>query len=130
MQYLINSFCNYRWEQGPLTEVNHDIPENKLQEIKDKKIKGVIVPQLEDSYTAANDSIELLTFLQRANKLELNVIIELEAMSSRMWFEKSANKDEQYSNYYLWESSKKRNESGNPDYPNNWVCNNYLKQHN
>lgn len=109
------------WEQGPLTEVNHDIPENKLQEIKDKKIKGVIVPQLEDSYTAANDSIELLTFLQRANKLELNVIIELEAMSSRMWFEKSANKDEQYSNYYLWESSKKRNESGNPDYPNNWI---------
>lgn len=110
------------WEQGPLTEVSHNIPQEKLQEIKEHKIKGVIVPNPLDSYRPANDSADVINFITRAKELEINVIVELEPAASELWFEKSEKKEEPYNDYYIWQPYKSPdNGTGSPVPPNNWL---------
>lgn len=107
----------FRWEQGPLTEVQVDLSEEKLTEIKLAGIQGVIVDyDSTDAYNILkNDSDKFALFMEKANKSDINVIVSLNPVTSRYYFEDFEKKYDNVSDYYIWHTKNAKGEV-----PTNW----------
>ncbi|KAB0790684.1 hypothetical protein PPYR_03799 [Photinus pyralis] len=109
------------WEEGPLTEVDADVTEDELKQLKDSGIQGVIVTWPDDVYIPINISHKFISFLKRSNETKINVIVDLKPGTSSKWFSKAEDKenDGEFTDYYIWAQPKKST-SGEDMAPNNW----------
>ncbi|XP_065223650.1 maltase A2-like [Planococcus citri] len=62
-------------------------------------------------------------FMKEMKKRDLNLVMDLvinHSSDEHEWFEKSVNRIEPYTNYYVWVDPKRYDRNGNPIPPNNW----------
>jgi len=70
-----------------------------------------------------------MCIIQNNNVIDIKIIIDFvpnHTSDKHIWFQKSANKDPDYADYYIWVDAKNqeeviKNSSIAPIVPNNWV---------
>lgn len=112
----INSI--FRWEEGPLTEVNSLVTIDELKTLKSRGVKGVIADWPLDTYEGLEKSPNFKQLLQNIKDVGIDVIVDLEPGTSSIFFSDSEAKSDAYVNYYIWQNNAKGNST---DPPNNWV---------
>ncbi|XP_063908317.1 amino acid transporter heavy chain SLC3A1 [Zophobas morio] len=111
------------WEKGPIAEVDQDSDNSDsiVQKLKDLSVTGVIVSWPDDAYIDFDETHDFIKSLKKYKDEDINVIMEVEAGYSHVWFNKSEYKDPEFSNYYIWQPPKDMSNGEGPHPPNNWV---------
>ncbi|RZF45929.1 hypothetical protein LSTR_LSTR008306 [Laodelphax striatellus] len=116
---------------------------SKLDYLKDLGIKTVVVSNLLDSSEPLDVSregsvenfkqispkvgtlLDLKTLLEKMKALGLHLLMSFipnHSSDKHPWFLKSINREEPYTDYYVWKKATKHDEDGNkPLPPNNWL---------
>lgn len=106
------------WEQGPLAEIDaYAADDTLLKQIKSDGFQGVIfAPNIKtDAYAPDQDESILKSFIAAGMK----IIVDLNPVNSLQWFNASEQRQEPYSNYYVWRKGSSVAGVENP--PNQWV---------
>lgn len=108
------------WQKGPLTEVKPDTVPEDIKSL-DKNIQGVIVTWPGDAYAEFDESHDVVKIIKQAKDQGVNVIIDLNPATSYVWFESSEDRNNSWSDYYIWKPAKNSANGGPPEAPNNWL---------
>jgi solute carrier family 3 protein 2 len=108
------------WEKGPLAELEDTNPE-QINKLKELGVTGVIIQWPEDAYTSFDQNHEFVKTIKHYKDPEVNVIVELEPGTSKIWFNESESQNSEFGDYYIWKQPKIVNNADGPQPPNNWV---------